>query len=123
MNPLRVIVVDDDAVIASLLAETLTGMGYDVCAIEATEADAVTAALRWRPDLMIVDVNLGGGSGVAAIGQIQRVGPIPHVFDTADASRVQALKSVAVVLQKPYREADLVRGIQQALSPAAASRA
>jgi len=123
MNPLRVIVVDDDAVIASLLAETLTGMGYDVCAIEATEADAVTAALRWRPDLMIVDVNLGGGSGVAAIGQIQRAGPIPHVFVTADASRVQALKSVAVVLQKPYREADLVRGIQQALSPAAASRA
>ena len=50
----RVLVVEDDAMIGVLLGEMLEGMGYDVCGIEATEADAVTAAARFRPDLMIV---------------------------------------------------------------------
>ena len=38
MKALRVMVVEDDGMIAMLLAEVLTGMGHDVCAIEATEA-------------------------------------------------------------------------------------
>jgi len=45
MRALRVLVVEDNAIIGMLLAEVLAGMGHDVCAIEATEADAVTAAL------------------------------------------------------------------------------
>ena len=67
MRALRVLVVEDNAIIGMLLAEVLAGMGHDVCAIEATEADAVTAAARCRPDLMIVDVQLGDGSGAFAI--------------------------------------------------------
>jgi len=67
MKPIRVLVVDDDALIATLLAETLAGLGYDICAIEATEAGTVTSALSCRPDLMIVDVHLGSGCGVAAV--------------------------------------------------------
>ena len=88
---LRVLVVEDDAIIGALLAEMLEGMGHDVCAVEATEADAVTAAARWRPDLMIVDVRLGEGSGVSAVDEIHRTGPIPHVFVSADIARLQAL--------------------------------
>lgn len=67
MNRLRVLVAEDDAVIAMLFAEVLTGMGYDVCAIESTEADLVVAAARCRPDVMIVDVRLRNGSGVSAV--------------------------------------------------------
>jgi DNA-binding response OmpR family regulator len=62
-----VLVVEDNAIIGMLLAEVLAGMGHDVCAIEATESDAATAAVRCRPDLMIVDVQLGDGSGVSAV--------------------------------------------------------
>ena len=49
MAALRVLVVEDDAIIGALLAEMLEGMGHDVCAVEATEADAVTAAARCGP--------------------------------------------------------------------------
>jgi len=115
MAALRVLVVEDDAIIGALLAEMLEGMGHDVCAVEATEADAVTAAARWRPDLMIVDVRLGEGSGVSAVDEIHRAGPVPHVFVSADISRLQSLRPGAAIIQKPYREADLARVIRRAL--------
>ena len=44
MKALRVLVVEDDALIAMLLSELLAGMGHDVCATAASEADAVIAA-------------------------------------------------------------------------------
>jgi DNA-binding NtrC family response regulator len=115
LTALRVLVVEDDALIGMLLAEMLAGMGHNVCAIEATEADAVTAAARWRPDLMIVDVRLGDGSGVDAVTEIHRTGPVPHVFVSGDITAVKALRPNAVMIQKPYRESDLARVIQRAL--------
>jgi DNA-binding response OmpR family regulator len=121
MKVLRVLVVEDEAMIATLLAEVLTDMGHDVCGIEATEADAVAAAARCRPDMMIVDVWLGDGNGVAAVEEIRRTGPVPHVFVTGDISRVQALRQDAVIIQKPYREPDLVHAMRRALSAATLS--
>jgi CheY-like chemotaxis protein len=119
MKSLRVLVVEDDALIAMLLAELLAGMGHDVCATAATEADAVTAAMRYRPDLMIVDGRLGGGSGVSAVEEILRAGPLAHVFVSGDAGRIQARRPGAVVLRKPFGEGELVRAIKKALGAAA----
>ncbi len=116
MKALRVLVIEDDALIGMLLAEMLEEMGHDVCAIEATEADAVSAATRCRPDMMIVDAWLIDGSGIAAVEEIIRAGPIPHVFVTGDTSKVQALRPGAVAIQKPFRESDLARAMQRALA-------
>jgi two-component system, response regulator PdtaR len=107
--------------IAMLLADMCVGMGYDVCPIEATEAGAVAAAVRCRPDLMIVDARLGDESGVSAVEKILRTGFVPHVFISGDVSTVQAFKPGAVAILKPFGESDLVRAIQRALGAAAAS--
>ena len=115
---MRVLVVEDDAVIGALLADMLAAMGHDVCGIEATEADAVSAAARYKPDLMIVDVGLGDGSGISAIETIHRKGPVPHVFVSGDVSSVRTLRPSSIFMQKPYRESDLARVIQQALDAA-----
>ena len=88
MKALRVLVVEDDALIAMLLSELLAGMGHDVCATAASEAEAVIAATRYDPDLMIVDARLGRGSGVSAVEQILRAGPVAHVFVSGDAESV-----------------------------------
>jgi DNA-binding response OmpR family regulator len=117
----RVLVVEDDAMIGGLLGEMLEGMGYDLCGIEATEADAVRAAARYRPDLMIVDVQLGDGSGVSAIETIHRARPVPHVFVSGDIARLRALKPGSIAIQKPYRESELALVIQRALKPPAIS--
>jgi DNA-binding NtrC family response regulator len=121
MKPLRILVVEDDAMIAMLLADMFAAMGHDVCAIEATEAGAVAAALRCRPDLMIVDARLGDGSGISAMEEILRIGFVPHVFISGDILSVRALKPDAVAIQKPFDESDLVRAIRRALGAAAAS--
>jgi CheY-like chemotaxis protein len=113
MKALSVLVVEDDSIVGMLLAELLELMGYDVCAIEATEAGAVAAAVRCRPDLMIVDVQLSNGSGISAVEEILRTRVIPYVFVSGDISRVKALRPGAV-LQKPYRESDLEQAIQSA---------
>jgi len=115
MIPLRVLVVEDDVAIGALLTEMLIGMGFDVCAVAATQAGAVTAAARWLPDLMIVDIRLGEGSGIAAVDEIHRSGPVPHVFVSGDISGIRALRPKTPMIQKPYRAADLVRVIQYAL--------
>jgi two-component system, response regulator PdtaR len=115
IKALRVLVVEDDMITGVLLGELLEHMGYDVCAIEATEAEAVTAAVRCRPDLMIVDVQLGEGSGVSAVREILRSGPVSHLFVSGDSASIKALRPGNVVLQKPYRVPDLAQAIQRAI--------
>lgn len=113
---LRIIVVEDDALIGMLLAEMLVEMGHDVCAIEATEEGAVASAALCHPDVMIVDAWLGDGSGISAIDKILAIGAMPHVFVSGDLARVRKLRPDSVMVQKPYREAELANAIHQAVA-------
>jgi DNA-binding response OmpR family regulator len=121
MKALRVLVVEDDTMIGMLLAEMLEQMGHDVCAIETTEAGAEAAAAQYRPDLMIVDVRLGDGSGVSAVDAILRTGFVPHLFVSGNISKIRALRPDAVALQKPFGGVELARAIQGTLDAAATS--
>ena len=107
MKALRTLIVDDDAMIGELLAETLEGLGHAVCALENNVANAVAAASRCRPDLMIVDVGLGDASGIAAVKEILRSGFVPHVFVTGDTMRSVPLGPETILIQKPFRVPDL----------------
>src|SRR5579872_6182938 len=116
MAALRVLVAEDDALIAMLLAEQLANMGYEVCATAATETETVVAAASYAPDLMIVDAGLGRGSGIAAVEQILRSGPLAHVFISGDAERVRLRRPSSVVIRKPFRQAELARAIEIAVA-------
>jgi DNA-binding response OmpR family regulator len=116
MRPLRVLVVEDDLMIGPLLAEVLEDLGHVVVAVVVDADAAVAAARNCRPDLMIVDINLGARSGVAAVRDILREGFVPHVFVTGDLLRNLELGPNAVLIQKPYRKADLVAAIERVIS-------
>ncbi len=118
MRGLRVLVMEDEIIIAMLFSEVLEGMGHHVCASVATEAEAVSAAARCRPDLMIVDAHLRKGSGVSAVAEILRWGFIPHIFVSGDSAHSLSLGPGAIAIQKPFLEADLVLAIQRALDAA-----
>ena len=113
MRALRVLVVEDDAMIAVLLVELLTGMGHDVCAIEATEAGAVATAVRCRPDLMIVNSQLGDGTLFQQSAKYIAPGS-SQWFLSAAISGVRAFMPDAIAIEKPFRELDLARAIQRA---------
>jgi CheY-like chemotaxis protein len=121
MKALRILVVEDDAMVAMVLAELLVMQGHSVCAIAATESDAVAAAFRFTPDMMIVDAQLREGSGLGAVDRIQGGRPVAHVFVSGDALRVRTLRPCATVIQKPYFERDLTCAIQRAFDAAAAA--
>ncbi len=114
VESLRILVVEDDLMIGPLLAEILEDFGHVVCAVEVDAAGAVAAAARLHPDLMIVDVGLGSGSGIAAVREILRGGFVPHVFVTGDLLRGLCLGSDAVLIQKPYRAFEIAAAIARA---------
>ncbi len=115
MTKLRVLIIEDEPIIAMLLAEVLTEQGYDVADIASTEEEAIRAAARHRPDIMIVDARLRQGSGLSAVSEIIAQGFIPHVFMSGDRLTKAVLGPEAIMLQKPFQEADLLRAIAQAL--------
>lgn len=116
MTALRVLVVEDEAIIGMLLAALLGEMGHAVCAVVTTEAAAVAAAARERPDLMIVDAGLGRGSGIRAVAEILRAGFVPHVFVSGDTLSDEALDARAVVVLKPFTEPELAAAIARAIA-------
>ncbi len=116
MEALCILIVEDDAIIGKFLSEMLEAMGHTVCAVEAGEAGAVTAASRCRPGLMIVDVALADGSGISAVVEILKNGFVPHFFITGDARDVRAKLPDAIVVQKPFFEAQLGAAIAAALA-------
>jgi CheY-like chemotaxis protein len=123
MKALRTLVVEDDAMIGGLLAETLEGLGHTVCAVESNLADMVAAASHWRPDLMIVDVGLGEASGIAAVKEILGSGFVPLVFVMGDALGSSSPGPDTILIRKPFRVSDLDQAIQRALAAARTSDA
>ena len=124
-TPLQILIVEDDAVVARLYGEVLEGMGHEVCAIVGDEAQAVAAALRHKPDLMLVDQRLAAGSGVGAVAEILATLFIPHIFVCGNPAPVRLLRPDAVVLRKPFHEVELAAAIELALAvpgPAGAGR-
>lgn len=113
-TPLRILVVEDDALIGMLLGDMLELMGHEVCAIEMTEAAAVRSAANCTPNMLIVDANLSQGSGLAAVDQILRHVFVPHVFVTGDPNGVVKLRPGEVVISKPFTEATLAQAINRA---------
>lgn len=114
MQALRVLVVEDEAIIGMLFSELLEEMGHSVVAVAATEDAAVAAALEHKPDLMIVDARLQEGSGIGAVDKVLLNGFIPHIFTSGDTQSVLVLRPGAVVIAKPFRESDLIPAIEKA---------
>ena len=110
MRRLRILLVEDDAVISALIAEILADLGHDVCAIARTEVEAIDAAERHAPDLMIVDAYLKPGSGVSAMDTILRRTAMPHIFMTG--GHRQVVPPHATVLHKPFGMAGLTVALE-----------
>lgn len=72
---MRVLIADDHAPTRAALRFMLEGDGFEICAEAIDAPGAVSAALRERPDLCVLDVKIAGG-GIAAAGEI--AAHLPH---------------------------------------------
>lgn len=77
----KILIVEDDALIAMELAERLEEMGYEVLASAMTLEDAQAAAQGERPDAALLDANLAGHSSVS-VGAALAARGVPVAFCT-----------------------------------------
>ena len=120
MSNATILVVDDDAQIRRVLETTLASNGYDV--IEAKNGKgAITAVLRERPDLILLDVNMPGMTGFEArsIIRLSFDGTIIMVtVRDAEPDKVVALFCGADdYVVKPFGVSELLARIRAALRP------
>lgn len=80
----RVLIIEDEPVIALDLENLVAELGHEVVGTAATRDAAVKLALSARPGLILADINLGeGGSGIDAVSEILDSFDIPVIFVTA----------------------------------------
>jgi CheY-like chemotaxis protein/DNA-directed RNA polymerase specialized sigma24 family protein len=114
----RILIIEDEAVIAMDLSDLVTGAGHSVCAVEDTASKAVAAANRERPDLVLADIQLAdGSSGIDAVKEILSSFDVPVIFITAFPDRLLTGErpEPTFLITKPYSP-DMVRAaVSQAL--------
>ncbi len=114
----NILIIEDDELIADILAEMVEEMGHTVAGIAETEKKAIALAAKTQPDFLICDVTLEEGSGIAAAEAICAARPVPHLFASGDIARVKAARPDAVILEKPFRQGDVAAAIDRALATA-----
>ena len=104
---LRVLVIEDEGLVAFFIEDMLAEMGHEVGAVASRMQEALAHATRGRFDLAIVDVNLDGQPSYP-IAEILMERGIPFVFATGYGSKGLDKKFVDIpVLAKPFVMADL----------------
>jgi CheY-like chemotaxis protein len=84
MDKRRILVVEDERLVAKHIENMVRGLGYDVTGVETSGEDAVRTALEKTPDLVLMDIMLRGEmDGIEASEQIWEQAAIPVVYLTA----------------------------------------
>lgn len=111
---LKVLVVEDEAIIAMLLEDMLSELGHDMVASVANIDDARAEAASRKIDLAILDVNLGQQSSYPLTADLNAKG-IPFILSTG-YGRLGAEWGDGVVLQKPFEVKALSAAISKSLA-------
>jgi len=116
----RILVVEDEAIVAKDVQSRLEGLGYAVPAIASSGEEAIGKAAETQPDLVLMDVRLRGEmDGVEAAGQVRDRFNIPVIYVTAYADdatlqRAKITQPFGYIL-KPFETRELHTAIEMAL--------
>lgn len=110
----KVLIAEDDLMIADMIEEILVNDGYEVCGIARTVGEAVELGRRHKPDLAVLDLRLAdGGLGTEIAAQLSGLDHLGVLYATGNAAQVHltAINGHAC-LTKPYVADDLLRGLK-----------
>lgn len=114
----KVLIIEDEPIIAIDLENLVTELGHDVVATAATGERAVEMATETQPGLILADINLGeGGSGVDAVNRILCSFDIPVIFVTAYPEKLLTGErpEPTYVIAKPFLPEAVQATVGQAL--------
>jgi CheY-like chemotaxis protein len=116
VDGLRVLVVEDEAMIAMLIEDMLLGMGCTMLGPAADTARALSIIEDHQFDVAVLDVNLGG-ERTTSIAASLRAKNVPFVFATGyGTSGIDEEFRDKPILTKPFRDADLQRALDSVIS-------
>jgi len=122
----RILVVDDEPQIRRIMRTTLTSSGYEVDDARTGE-EALEKLREFRPDLVLLDINMPGMGGVAACAAISRDAPATAIImltvRNSEADKVRALDAGADdFVTKPFSTPELLARIRAHLRRAPATQ-
>jgi len=109
----RVLIVEDDLLIADMTEEILVANGYDVCGIASTVAAALAIGKSHAPDIALIDYRLAdGGFGTEVGARLRANSDLGILYVTGNNTAVAMQNAVGdACLVKPYRSTELLQSL------------
>ncbi len=118
---IKILVVEDEMIIAAKISMQLTNLGYEVTGILPRGEEAILHVEENKPDIVLLDINLKGNiDGIETARQMQLMKDIPIIYLTANAdeatfNRAKTTRPAAFI-SKPFKQLDLQRAIELTIS-------
>lgn len=114
-----ILIVEDELITAESISELLMQEDYDIAGIASSAAIALDICEEKRPQVVICDINIKGGTnGLELARQLKRLYQCEVIFLTAytDAASIQAASEAGAVMYvvKPFSDAQLLVAVQMA---------
>jgi len=119
MTKIRILIVEDESLVAKDIQNMLRGLGYEVLNILSTGEEALEVVADWAPDLILMDIVLKGEiDGIYAAEKIWETHAIPVIYLTAYADEATLLRAKVTepfgYILKPFDERELQTTIEMA---------
>jgi len=117
---INILVTEDEIIVRKDIERCLTQLGYNIIATADNGKDAISLALKHKPDICLMDIKIKGDmSGIEAAQEIKSNIDVPVIFLTAFAdedtlSKAKLAEPHGYIL-KPFKEADIQTAIEMAL--------
>lgn len=117
----RLMLVEDERVVAMNLSQRLGLLGYDVHAVASSGTEALERASQAWPDVVLMDIRIDGNiDGIETAERLNRIRPVPVVYltahsDEATLARARGSRPFGYLL-KPFSEREMHATIQMALA-------
>ena len=120
MDRLRILVAEDDPLVAVTLSDQLAELGHDVIAVASDGEEAVTMARQEDPDIAILDIKMPNRDGISAAEEITRDLDLPILMLTAYSERPLVMRAAEAgalaYLLKPVAAEELAASLSLALA-------
>jgi CheY-like chemotaxis protein len=115
----KILIVEDEPIVAEVMAMVLADAGHQVVGIASDETTAIKHAASVHPELVLMDIKLANdGDGIETAKRMRARAPIPVVFVSAyldsNTRRRAATVSPVGYLVKPYSPHELIQTVTAA---------
>jgi DNA-binding LytR/AlgR family response regulator len=116
-TPVKILIVEDEMIIAANISLQLTTLGYDVIGIVPRAEEALVCVKQDQPDIVLMDINLKGElDGIDTVKLIKETHEVAVIYLTANADEAHFNRAKCThphaFISKPFKKLDLQRAIE-----------